>query len=132
MYLTLNKLSYLYLISYCTCSKLMQFSTLPGPCSWPNSVASILFEQQGCGSPDVIIIRVSAFATPSEGELLSAFSASFASPLLMLFIFRSSDVFSSPCTTLRSSLYYIHTEKYSKKSCVVNFDTHMSSSQSEE
>ena len=28
--------------------------------------------------------------------------------------------------------YYIHTEKYSPKSCVVNFDTQMSSSQSEE
>ena len=30
------------------------------------------------------------------------------------------------------NLYYIHTEKYSPKSCVVNFDTQMSSSQSEE
>ena len=29
-------------------------------------------------------------------------------------------------------IYYIHTEKYSPKSCVVNFDTQMSSSQSEE
>ena len=28
--------------------------------------------------------------------------------------------------------YYIHTEKYSPKNCVVNFDTQMSSSQSEE
>ena len=28
------------------------------------------------------------------------------------------------------NLYYIHTEKYSPKSCVVNFDTQMSSSQS--
>ena len=32
----------------------------------------------------------------------------------------------------RSSFYYIHTEKYSPKRCVVNFDTQMSSSQSEE
>ena len=30
------------------------------------------------------------------------------------------------------NLYYIHTEKYSPKSCVVNFDTQMSSGQSEE
>ena len=30
------------------------------------------------------------------------------------------------------NLYYIHTEKYSSKSCVVNFDTQMSSGQSEE
>ena len=29
-------------------------------------------------------------------------------------------------------IYYIHTEKYSPKSCVLNFDTQMSSSQSEE
>ena len=29
-------------------------------------------------------------------------------------------------------IYYIHAEKYSPKSCVVNFDTQMSSSQSEE
>ena len=32
----------------------------------------------------------------------------------------------------RIFIYYIHTEKYSPKSCVVNFDTQMSSSQSEE
>ena len=31
----------------------------------------------------------------------------------------------------RIFIYYIHTEKYSLKSCVVNFDTQMSSSQSE-
>ena len=29
-------------------------------------------------------------------------------------------------------LYYIYTEKYSPKSCVANFDTQMSSNQSEE
>ena len=46
---------------------LLTFWTLQGgPCSSLNSVASILFEQQGCGSPDVIIIRDSAVATPSE------------------------------------------------------------------
>ena len=30
------------------------------------------------------------------------------------------------------NLYYIHTEKYSSNCCVVNFDTQISSSQSEE
>ena len=29
-------------------------------------------------------------------------------------------------------LYYIYTEKYSPKNCVTNFDTQMSSNQSEE
>ena len=32
----------------------------------------------------------------------------------------------------RNVFYYIHTKKYSPKSCVVNFDTQISSSQSEE
>ena len=32
----------------------------------------------------------------------------------------------------RKDLYYIHTEKYSPKSCVINFRTQISSSQSEE
>ena len=34
--------------------------------------------------------------------------------------------------SLYTILYCTHTEKYSPKSCVVNFDTQMSSSQSEE
>ena len=33
---------------------------------------------------------------------------------------------------LQMIIYYIHTEKYSPKSCFANFDTQMSSSQSEE
>ena len=41
-------------------------------------------------------------------------------------------VFSRSVSTLLARVYYIHTEKYSPKSYVVNFRTQISSSQSEE
>ena len=57
---------------------LLTFWTLRGaPYSSLNSVASILFG--GCGSPDVIIIRDSAVATPSRWELLSACACALCS-----------------------------------------------------
>ena len=45
---------------------------------------------------------------------------------------QSASAYLVPYSELKMTFHYIHTEKYSPKSCVVNFDMQMSASQSKE